>query len=73
MNGAAAWAGSIAAMVIAAGGTGGLLLHVGRREGKIDQILQQLCDWQRGHDEEHRAAGLSGRDACRPARRGPRG
>jgi len=73
MTAAAAWAGSIAAVIMCAGSLGVLLVRIGRREGKVDQILEQLAEWQQDHEDEHRAK-FSGRDAYRPARHaGPRG
>jgi hypothetical protein len=37
----AAWFSSIAAVVMCAGGIGGLIWRAGRRDGKIDEILDR--------------------------------
>jgi hypothetical protein len=54
----AAWAGSVAAMVMCAGAVGGLLWRAGRRDGKVDQILEQLTKTAEDHEQRLRSARL---------------
>lgn len=51
----AAWAGSIVAMVMCAITVGGLLYKSGRREGKVDELLEQLTDIAKDHEKRLRA------------------
>jgi hypothetical protein len=51
----AAWAGSIAAMIMSVGAIGGLLWRAGRRDGKVDAAIEQLTSIAKDHEERLRA------------------
>lgn len=50
----AAWAAVMVAIAIWAGGTAGWIWRAGRREGKIDVILQQLTQMAADHENRIR-------------------
>jgi hypothetical protein len=67
----AAWAGSVIAMVTCVLAIAGLVYKAGRREGKLDEVLERLTDIADDHEDRLRALepwGVSRRDAGRPAR-----
>jgi hypothetical protein len=51
----AAWAGSIAAMIMCAGAVAGLVWRTGRRDGKVDQILENHEKTLTDHEQRLRA------------------
>lgn len=55
---AAAWAGSIVAMLTCAGMCAGVFWRLGRREGKVDEILDELKAARQDHEQRLRAGHL---------------
>lgn len=69
---AAAWLADLIAALLAGGAAARAVLTAGRREGKIDLLLQQqgqinsqLLAWVQQHDRQHSAGLLDGVQAGR--------